>query len=94
MKWFADVSYGSNPVLQVFPLHVRLGAASGMQAAQYDVAVVPLADIRPCRTDLRWCIDARTGQECCPNRQQRYPAALPRHVAGRARSKRVTPREK
>src|SRR5712691_523705 len=35
----------SNPVLRLFPLHVRSGDASGIPRAPADVAVVPLSDI-------------------------------------------------
>src|SRR5260370_37728041 len=36
---------GSTPVLRLFPLTVRSGAAGGIPRASADVAVVPLSDI-------------------------------------------------
>ncbi len=85
------VRVGSNPVLRLFPLHVRSGAASGIPRGTADVAVVPLSDIccKPLGPEpaVAFRVRARVRElDATPSRQTRRVGEMLRfkkHVAGR-----------
>src|SRR6266567_2586632 len=85
------VRVGSNPVLRLFPLHVRSGAASGIPGGTADVAVVPLSDIccKPLGPEpaVAFRVRARVRElDATPSRQTRRVGEMLRfkqHVARR-----------